>query len=68
MARDEDEALDEARAEEAGAIAKAKANIQDVVKLAVSHIENCYGNAEAAREIWHEAFEQAAKIADNAGR
>jgi len=68
MARNEGEALGEARAEEAEAIAKAKANIQDAVKLALSHIEKCYGNVEAARKLWHEAFEQAVEIADNVGR
>jgi hypothetical protein len=64
----EDDAFDEARAEAAEAIAKAKTEVKIWADQALSLIEKCYGDTEAAREIWDDAFEKAARIVDEAGR
>jgi hypothetical protein len=60
-------ATDEARAAAAEAIAKAKADISQWVNHALSLIEQCYSDTEAAREIWNDAFEEAVRIAGEAG-
>jgi hypothetical protein len=57
-----DHALDEARAEAAEAIAKAKTEVGHWAEHALSLIEKCYGETEAAREIWNDAFEEAVRI------
>ena len=65
--KDEDDAIDEARAEAAEAIAKAKTEIRDWAKQALSLVERCYGDIEAAREIWNDAFKEAERIVREAG-
>jgi hypothetical protein len=62
-----DDAIDEARAAMAEAIAKAKTEVGHWAKHALSLIEKCYGDAEAAREIWNDAFEEAVRITREAG-
>ena len=62
-----DSAIDEARAEAAEAIAKTKTEVKDWAERALSLIEKCYGDIEAARGIWNDAFEEGARIARETG-
>ena len=50
------------RDEAAEAIAKAKTELGDWANHALRLIEKCYGDTEAASEIWNDAFEEAVRI------
>ena len=59
---------DDAKALADHAIAKAKAEARaELDERAITLIERCYGDVEAAREIWNNTFAAAERVVRNAG-